>query len=273
MYESYWQLRHKPFENCADPRFYFPGQSHQAALLKLRYAIENRREGALLAGASGLGKTLIVTMLRSILDDRFGPFVSLSFPQMPVESMMAYLAVRLAGGADAPGAARLDQSVRRIETFLAENAQRGSHAVVVVDEAQLIEDHRTREAIRLLTGFETAGRTGLTLLLSGQPTLLAALERTPQLEERLAVKCLLRPFTQEETAAYVGHRLREAGAERPIFEPSAMSSLRELTGGVPRRINRLCDLALLIGYAEGQKTLGADQLEAIGQELAAVVPE
>ena len=273
MYESYWQLRQKPFENCSDPRFYYPGESHQAAVLKLRYAIENQREGALLAGASGLGKTLIVTMLRGSLDERFEPFVHMRFPQMPVDQWMAYLAAELTG-ADGDGVTpSVGRSVKRIEQFLGENTAGGRHAVVIIDEAQLVDDRRSLEAIRLLSNFHSAGRPNLTVVLAAQPSLLPVLERTPQLEERLAVKCLLRCFTEQETAEYVTHRLKEAGAEGPIFEPEAMATLQQLTHGVPRRINRLCDLALLIGYAEQQKTIGPAQLEAVSQELVAVVPE
>ena len=73
MYETYWRLKQKPFENAADPRFYYPAESHQAALLKLRYAIENRRGAGLLAGPSGSGKTLVTTMLRGMLGEQFRP--------------------------------------------------------------------------------------------------------------------------------------------------------------------------------------------------------
>ncbi|MCX7424428.1 MAG: AAA family ATPase [Planctomycetia bacterium] len=273
MYESYWQLRQKPFENCVDPGFYYPSESHQAAILKLRYAIENRREGALLAGGSGLGKTLIVTMLRSVLDERVGPFVHLRFPQMPVDQLMAYLAGELTGSDWGDGTPSVQRSVRRIEQFLAQNAANGRHAVIALDEAQLIEDRRALEAIRLLSNFASTGQPDVTVLLAAQPGLLPVLERTPQLEERLAVKCLIRPFNEQETVEYVSHRLREAGADRPIFEPEAMPTLQELTHGVARRINRLCDLAMLIGYAEQQKTIGAAQLEAVSEELVAVAPE
>ena len=132
MYESYWQLREKPFEPGADGEFYYPAQTHQAALLKLRYAIENRRAAALLAGASGLGKTLVAGMIRSALDESFQPFVQLSFPQMPVDQLMAYLAAWLTGGeVNGP----LWQNVDRIERFLAENTNKGRHAVLVIDEA------------------------------------------------------------------------------------------------------------------------------------------
>ncbi len=88
MYESYWQLKQKPFENTADPRFYYPCESHQAALLKLRYAIENRRGGALLVGVSGSGKTLLANMLRQALGEEFSPLVHLVFPQMPTAELL-----------------------------------------------------------------------------------------------------------------------------------------------------------------------------------------
>jgi general secretion pathway protein A len=82
MYEAYWRLEHRPFENTNDPRFYYPGESHQGTLLKLRYAVENRRGGAVLAGGSGTGKTLLVQALARQLNDSCQPFVQLVFPQM-----------------------------------------------------------------------------------------------------------------------------------------------------------------------------------------------
>jgi len=273
MYESYWQLNEKPFENCADPRFYWPGESHQAALLKLRYAIENRRGAAMLSGTGGSGKTLLVHMLRNLLDEQLGPLAHLVFPQMSTAELLAYLADELDGSRSAANQPQADQSVRRIERFLAENTDAGRHAVVIVDEAHLIDDGRTFETLRLLLNFETAGGPGLTLLLVGQPGLLPLLDRTPQLDERLGVKCLIRPFGRQETADYVAHRLKVAGAKRTIFDPEAMPALHALTHGVARSINRLCDLALLIGFAEQRDTLGAEHLEAVAEELVAVVPE
>jgi len=109
MYETYWQLDQKPFENYADPRFYYPGESPQGALLKLRYAVENRRGGALLAGASGTGKTLILTMLRGLLGEIYTPFVHLVFPQMSTADLLGYLADALEG----PPAARTTTACKR----------------------------------------------------------------------------------------------------------------------------------------------------------------
>ncbi|MBN2475863.1 MAG: AAA family ATPase [Pirellulales bacterium] len=273
MYESYWQLQQKPFENSADPRFYYPGESHQAALLKLRYAVENRLGGALLAGVSGSGKTLVVNMLRDVLGEQCAPFLHLVFPQMSTPELLAYLAGELSGADGGPQQHDTAQSIRRIGRFLRENTRSRRHAVVVVDEAHLIESAETLEALRLLLNFEAGGRPNLTLLLAGQTGLLPTLDRMPQLEERLGVKCLTRPFSEQETAAYVSHRLKVAGAVREIFEPDALPVLHALTNGVPRRINRLCDLSLLIGFAEERSTITAAHFESVSQELVAVVPE
>jgi type II secretory pathway predicted ATPase ExeA len=273
MYESYWQLRQKPFEPGADPRFYYPGESHQAALLKLRYAIENRRGGVLLAGPSGVGKTLLSNMLREMLGENFKPFVQIVFPQMSTQELLAYLADELectTGDFNTPS---VQSSIQRIQQFLAANIEKQRHAVVVIDESHLISDPATFEALRLLMNFEIDGKPLMTLLLSGQAMILPMLNRMPSLEERLAVKCLLRPFGVEETAAYVSHRLKVAGATRTIIEPDAFSTLQELTHGFARQINRLCDLGLLIGYAEERKTLTAEHFESICDELVTVAPE
>ena len=117
------------------------------------------------------------------------------------------------------------------------------------------------------------GTARFTLLLVGQPSLLPALDRMPGLEERLGVKCLLRHFTLEESISYVNHRLTAAGAKQTIFEPDAVEALHHLSGGVARKINRLCDLALLIGYAEEQSMIAAAQIESVSDELVTVVPD
>jgi general secretion pathway protein A len=272
MYESYWQLTERPFENCVDPRFYYPGQSHQAALLKLRYAVENHRGGALLAGPAGAGKTLLVNLLREELDERFRPFAHVVYPLMSPAELLAYLAEQLDGEKSASSGSVLD-SVRRIERFLINNAAEGRHAVAAIDEADLLGDAATFDALRLLLNFEHNGAPAMTLLLVGRPALLPMLERMPQWDQRLDVKCLLQPFDQQQTGGYVEHRLKAAGRERRLFAPEAVPTLQELTEGIARQINRLCDLALLVGYAERQPLLGAEHLEAVSRELVSVAPE
>jgi general secretion pathway protein A len=273
MYEQYWQLQSRAFENSADARFYYPSEVHQGALLKLRYAVENRRGAALLAGSAGAGKTLLVNLLRRQLPQNVGPLVHLVFPQMTVREMLVYLVEQLGAPQEPAATHTADESIRRLERFFAGNSAAGRHAVVVIDEAQLLAETGALETMRLLLNFEAADGPALTLLLVGQPGLLPALERMPALEQRLGVKCLLRPFSEDETASYVTHRMSAAGATFEIFTTEALTALHELTDGSPRRINRLCDLALLVGFAEEQASIGAGQIESVSKELVTVAPE
>ena len=271
MYESYWQLDARPFDHSAEARFYFPGPSQQGALLKLRYVIESRRGCAILAGESGLGKTLVTQLLLKQLDQASQPRIHLVFPYMPAEQLLAYLANQLtghnAGGGATNTPATTDHSLRRIETALLDHARAGRHAVIVIDEAHLLRETRALETIRLLLNFEHLSQPLATFLLVGQTGLMIDVERLPQLDERLAVKCLLQRLTLEETFSYIQHRLAAAGRGRPIFDDSAVETIYQLASGIPRRINRLCDLALLVGFGEELRTISRDQIEAIHEEL------
>jgi type II secretory pathway predicted ATPase ExeA len=271
MYETYWELDAKPFEHASDVRFYYPGEAHQAALLKLRYAVESQRGAALLTGGAGLGKSLLVQTLARQLDERYAPFVRLVFPQMPPDQLLAYLAGRLTS--HRADHLPIAESLRLIEDALRENVKAGRRAVIVIDEAQHLCESGTLETVRLLLNLETPGGPGFTLLLVGQPLLLPTLDRLPMLDERLGVKCLIRPFRRDESESYVQHRLQAAGAARPIFDDAALAAIHRLAHGSPRRINRLCDLALLIGYAEERSVIGEAQIVAVSEELTSVAPE
>lgn len=268
MYESHWQLQGPAFGNGADPEFYYPSEGHQAALLKLRYTVENRKGACLLAGERGAGKTLLAEMLRRQLPDSFRPFVHLVFPQMPPADLLAWLATELCGSE--PATSSVESSVRAIQRSLAANTAAGRHAVAVIDEAHLIEDPACWDVLRLLLNFETAGRPDLSLLVMGQLPLVTTVSRMPAWEERLAVKCLLRPLSSEETSCYVQHRLRTAGSPLEIFTPDALQALHQLAHGFPRRINRLADLALLVGFGEQLNEIGQAEIEAVSSELATV---
>jgi type II secretory pathway predicted ATPase ExeA len=273
MYEAYWGLQAKPFENNMDVGFYYPSDSHQAALLKLRYVVENGRQGAVLTGLPGLGKSMIVRALFGMLPEQAQPRIHLVFPQMPADQLLAYLAHELTEGTGPAGPASIEASVRQIQQALRQNAEAGRQTVVAIDEAHLIDADETFETLRLLLNLELARANPLTLLFVGQPELLPMLNRHPDLEERLAVKCLLRPMDLDGSVAYINYRLQESGVARTLFTDAAMETIHVLSRGIPRQINRLCDLALLIGYAEEQQQIDAPAIEAVSQELVSVSPD
>jgi general secretion pathway protein A len=272
MYLDYWQLDAKPFEPGCDPAAAFAGDAQQSALHKLRYAVESRRAAGMIAGPAGVGKTLLVESLHAELPDQFQPFVHVVFPQMTDRDLLVYLAERLGAPPADPPRHTIEESLRRLEYQFRENARQNRHAVIVVDEAQLLEDSGLLEPLRLLLNLAVDGQPAFTLLLIGQASLLPMVARHGALDERIDIKVFLSPLDASETAAYVEHRLSAAGASREIFDAEALATLHQLTGGVPRRINRLCDLALLVGYANGDHAVGADDLRAVHDELVVVTP-
>jgi len=270
MYLDYWQLDAKPFEPGGNDRWLFKGPAHQAALHKLRYAVENGRAAGVMAGLAGTGKTLLVDILRQQLGERYQPFVRVVFPQMSDRDLLVYLAEQFGAPPADPPRHSIEESLRRLEYILGDNARRDRRAVLVVDEAHLLEDSGLVEPLRLLLNLGALDKPPFTLLLVGQPTLLPMVERHGGFDERIDIKVLLPALSAEETADYVTHRLSVAGASREIFSPDGLAAVHRLTSGVPRRINRLCDLALLVGFAGGQHTIAAESLQAIHGELVAV---
>jgi type II secretory pathway predicted ATPase ExeA len=270
MYLDHWKLDQQPFETISDRAGLYPCEAHEGALMKLRYAIENQRGAALLAGPAGTGKTTLARILEQQLDARFTPFVRLVFPQMSSRDLLVYLAEELGAPPADPPRHTVEESVRRLEFYLAQNAHLDRHAVIVVDEAHLLEDCGALETLRLLLNFEVDAKPTLSLLLVGQMGLVSAVSRLPSLSERVAVNSLLRAFTAEESAAYVTHRLRAAGANRELFTPDALDALHYLGHGIPRQINRLADLALLVGFADRLREITAEQIEAVSEELLAI---
>ena len=278
MYEQHWGLDRAPFRNTADPEFFFRSATHQAALLKLRYAAENRLGACLLAGGVGYGKSFTTAMLAHELGDEYRPAVHVRFPQLTPVELLSHLAIELAEG-DAEGGELpvdsgergLDATVRAIGRQLRRHAAAGRKPLVIIDDAHLIADLRVFQTLQLLLNFQQDQTGTFTLVLVGERTLLGRVGRIPQLNDRIGIKALLRPLSREETAGYVAQRLETAGATEAIFDATALETLFEQSGGVPRKLNRLCDLALLVACADGLSAVTAAEIEAVVDELVAVV--
>ncbi len=275
MYEEHWKLSSRPFENRFSSDFYYPSEAHQAALLKLRYAIENRRSVALVCGSSGMGKSMLIHQLRNQMPDFVGPIVHVAFPALASDQLVQYMAGQLSPEyASDSSKSSMSAAILSIENSLAKTIREGKHTVVMVDEAEWLEEQGSLETLRLLLNLsiqEKQGESAFTILLSGQPTLMAQLERHPSLDQRVAVRCLLNRFLVEETNSYIGHRLRCAGGSvDSIFHNDALDAIHGLCEGVPRRINSLCDLALMVGYAQEQSSIKLDLIENVHRELAPI---
>lgn len=266
MYEDYWQLSRPAFRAAKPGEGYFPAHSHRAAKLKLRYLVEQQQSAALLIGDAGVGKSFLLDSYLSELKLPAGPVVSVVVPQFGPAELIGYLTRKL--GDDHPSQPRsFDDVLDRWEQRLAALHAEGRHPVIVIDDAQTIEDRHVLKTLHLLLNYRHGDCAAFTLILCGQPELTGQIARCPALQDRMAFTCAVQPFSLEETAGYVRHRLQQAGAPAPIFADDAIERIHHCTGGLPRRINRLCDFALLVGFADQLDQIAVAQVDAVAEEL------
>ena len=159
--------------------------------------------------------------------------------------------------------ARKTDIIHRLNEVFYRNFNDGKKSIILIDEAQLIEDELTFEEVRLLLNFQLNDRFLLTLVLVGQPELGERVRNIPQLDQRIAIQCYLGPMTLEDTREYIMHRLKVAGAKHPLFTDGAIRQVFEYTEGVPRRINNLCDTCLLVGFSRNLSEVGEEVVKGL----------
>jgi general secretion pathway protein A len=245
-YEKYWGLSELPFENVPDPKFYFPAPMHEEALHRLLYGVQTRKGAVMLTGEIGCGKTLLSRELGLHLAGQQYDLAFIANPSFGVEDFLTEVLYQL--GIE-PTRTKV-KLLHLLNERLLENYKKGKQTIVVVDEAQAIPDDLVFEELRLLLNFQLNDRFLLTLVLMGQPELNARVMAIKQFAQRISIKYHLGAFSQEETGKYIVFRLKAARCEREIFTPDALALIFERSGGIPRNINRLCDLCLLIGYMD-----------------------
>ncbi|MEW6749912.1 MAG: AAA family ATPase [Candidatus Latescibacterota bacterium] len=255
MYEAYWGLREKPFENVPDPRFLYLPESCREVYTRLLYALQGRRGALMLTGPSGCGKTLVARALLQELDPGTTEVALLTNPPWTREDFLREALYQLGG--DGPLSCRAEV-LHRLHEILYENHATGKETVVLIDEAQLIEDQEVLEEVRLLLNFQLNDAFLLTVLLVGQPAMAQRISRWSPLDQRIAARGAVRALAGPEVAEYIDHRLRTAGRREPIFTLEAASLIGEHCAGVPRRINNTCDIALVVGYSRKTQQLDAD---------------
>jgi general secretion pathway protein A len=249
MYLSFFGLNEKPFAITPDPRYLYLSERHAEALAHLLYGINEAGGFVQLTGEVGTGKTTIV---RSLLAQtpKNAEIALILNPKMTAPEFLLTICEELGIGVPDSATESLKDLVDILSGYLLRAHAGGRRVVVVVDEAQNLAP-TVLEQVRLLTNLETNTRKLLQIILIGQPELRELLARNElrQLAQRITGRYHLNPLTHEETAAYVRHRLRVAGATSDIFSPTALAEVYRLAVGVPRVINVVCDRALLGAYS------------------------
>ncbi|RMF95533.1 MAG: AAA family ATPase [Candidatus Schekmanbacteria bacterium] len=262
MYKDYYELNAFPFDNVPDPFFYFPSSSHETTLRRSLFAIQNRKGAVMICGEPGCGKTLLIRTLIHSLDSEKYEIGLIGNPSLDTIDLQKEILYQI-GVEDIPED-KLD-IIHSLNENLLNNFKRGKDTVIFIDEAHIIKNNEIFDEIRLLLNFQLDDRYLLTILLAGQPELRTKISRIPQLEQRISVKCELKPLTYEETVGYITLRLKKSGAKRGIFTKESLDLIYELSGGIPRLINNICDLALLAGYEKGCEQIDTVLVNEVAQ--------
>ena len=263
MYLEYWGLERFPFDNVADPSFFYLSESHEEALSRLIYASEMSKGGAMLTGDIGCGKTLISRVYtRKLRED--GCEVSLlpNPPLGPLEFLQEIL--YQLGVTELP-----DSKTRLLQILqkrLIHNMEEGKETVIIIDEAQILNEETFEEA-RLLLNYQSNDRFLLTLILLGQTELKVKIRQIKQFDQRIPIRYHLRPFPLLDTIRYIMFREKKAGFTKNVFTTKSMKAIYNYTRGLPREINSVCDLSLLIAFHKERELVDSGIVESVVGEL------
>lgn len=265
MYTSHYGLADSPFSIAPDPRYLFMSQQHREALAHLMYSIRGEGGFVLLTGEVGAGKT---TLCRCFLE-QLPAHCDVAFvinPKLTVPELLATLCeeLHIALPAEHGNKTYVDLINKHL---LAAHAQ-GRTTLLIIDEAQNLSDE-VLEQVRLLTNLETRECKLLHIILLGQPELRDKLARPElrQLSQRIVARYHLGPLQRDEIAPYIQHRLSVAGSHLDLFPPAVMRLLFSCSGGVPRKLNVLCDRALLGCYAQGKSRVDRATVRQAAREV------
>jgi general secretion pathway protein A len=268
IYQQYFALSCEPFSIVPDPGFLYPSSQHRQAVAHLKYGLDREGGFVLLTGEVGTGKT---TLTRTLIK-RLPAHVRVAYvlnSTFDAADVLASICQEL--GIKLPKSLKTSLTKNCVDALnadLIESHAEGKKTLVVIEEAQNLSPE-VLEILRLLSNLETATHKLLHILLVGQPELLETLAQKDQrqLNQRVVARFHLLPLEKTDVANYVNHRLHHAGANRAIFESSAMTALFKLTQGVPRLINLICHHAMLAAYATGTKTVSAKLVKAAAVEI------
>ena len=263
MYEQFYGFGERPFSLLPDPDFLYPGAGHAAALDMLELSIFNHSGFCVVSGEIGAGKTTLIRELLNRLDSgiRVG-LVSNTHPSFG--ELLQWISA--AFGLPLDGADALELHRRFIDFIIAEYAH-NRRTLLIVDEAQNLTFDALEE-LRMLSNINSDKDFVLQVVLVGQPQLRDKLRdpRLRQFAQRVALDYHLGALDADDTAQYIRHRLRHAGGDPGLFSDAACRSVARHTGGIPRLINRLCDLALVYGYSEQRRRIDAGLIEQVADD-------
>ena len=267
MYESFFELKSKPFQLNPDPTFYFSSKQHRRAQAYLEYGMHQNEGFIVITGEVGAGKTTIVRGLLESLDAEKVVAAQLVSTQLDADDTLRL--VGAAFGLRTKDVAKSDV-LMSLEAFLISMATKGKRCLLVVDEAQNLTA-RAVEELRMLSNFQYGNQALLQSFLIGQPEFRQILQspHMMQFRQRVIAACHIGPLDVTETQGYIEHRLKLAGAKEglPDISVAAYEAIFKASSGIPRRINSVCDRLLLFGFLNNQKSFDAIDVDEVAKEI------
>jgi general secretion pathway protein A len=264
MYLNHYNIKEKPFNISPDSRFLWLSEKHREALAALKYGVMENKGFLVLTGDVGTGKTLLINALMRITAVKA---VIATIPDPDLEIMDFFNLLSEEFKMNKVFSSKADFLIQ-FEQFLLRTYAADKTVLLIIDEAQRL-NHQLLEQIRLLSNIELDNHKLINIFFVGQKEFnqILSSKSSRAVRQRITVTYQLEPLSQKETAAYIFHRLKRAGATDEIFRPDAVRAVFNFSRGYPRLINVICDLAMLTGFSAGLKKLGAEVVKKCGKEL------
>ncbi len=265
-YTDHFNFAREPFSNAPNDEFYFDSDQHNQALLRLKYSVDSDKGLAVLVGGVGTGKT---TLARRMLDNLpYAEYESsllvMIHSAITPEWIMSRICMQL--GVKNPDLSPL-KMLKHLYERLLEIEKEGRKAVVLIDEAQMLQTRELMEEFRGLLNLEIPGKKLLNIIFFGLPELDDILKLDAPLAQRVAFKYTLKPLSAEAALEYIDYRLQVAGCESSPFNADALALIHKFSGGVPRLINTLCDNALFETYLRHGTEISGEIVNNVAEDL------
>ncbi len=264
-YQKHWGLADSPFRSRLDPDVFYESPTHEEALARLHFLVDDHRRLGLLMGPAGSGKSLVLQRIAAHMRDKGRPSVTLGLTGIEPDEFPSLLA----GGLGLNPARRLPAAGiwRLIEDRIAEFRYQQMATVVLLDDADCASPAVLTQVTRLARS-EPRPDSRLTIVLAGQPARMGRLPRA--LLELAELRIDLEAWEPADTAQFIETALRKAGRSVPVFGEPAVTRLHQLAEGIPRRISQLADLALVAGAGRRLSSIDAQTVDSVCQELGVI---
>lgn len=265
-YLEYFSLNHEPFSNAPDARFYYDSEQHSQALVRLMYAVNSNKGLAVLVGGVGTGKTTLARRMLDTLDESKyeSSMLVMVHSSINPEWILTRIAMQL--GVQDPAADRLTVLKQLYERLL-QIEEQGRRAVILIDEAQMLQSRELMEEFRGLLNLEIPGKKLLNIIFFGLTEIEDCLRLDEPLAQRVALKYHLDSLTVDITSSYIKYRLQVAGGQDGLFEEDAIEAVHRFAGGVPRLINTICDNCLFESFMIKSKIIDAKIVHSVAGDL------